>query len=572
MPTRKRVLEEHEPRKSRRKHRQSPKKCTSPPKAVHLPTEVQLIVLEYLGKRDLKQLRLVSREWQSLATPLLFETIYVSPHQNDVETYKGITQNPMIAVLVKKLVYDVATFRLDLTYNEYWDWLFREFMSIAFRWKDEPFKCPDGQINSIVEQYKDTIAVYAFVNVRNIRFQIRRSHKHDSFVREGWRKYRANAAYEQRVLRDGTFFTCLYKGLTCLPSLRAISLSDVEWAADLMNRQPLDSATLYGPGSGSVLVRSWHPFHLRPHSRWYGANGGEDMTFHFQNLIQAIAETDKRVTTFEFKGLGSAEAGGLPSLAMTKSLMSEECLMQSLTAFRSLQHFDISVKAHSEEDSDNAYPIDYLPLILSRIHHLKVLRLKLDKRGHGADRYRFDQVFPRENIPSELTELSISGLAISAFALFVHLLWRQPRLRYLRLEDIDLLKGSWEGTIQGLHLMRLERFGIQGDCTYHKGTSFLPEIRDCDQVDWTQSVEEYVVDGGRHPCLEPDSPPFTELRWYLDLFPGKTEKEVDHRACQSRTEYGIVGGIWRQLDVELQADLVFDEAQRLLFQNIPIRK
>lgn len=64
-------------RKSRRIQGLVPQIDGPPPKAVYFPPEVKFAVLARLDKWDLKNVRLVSKEWNALATRPLFDRVYV---------------------------------------------------------------------------------------------------------------------------------------------------------------------------------------------------------------------------------------------------------------------------------------------------------------------------------------------------------------------------------------------------------------------------------------------------------------------------------------------------------------
>ena len=64
---------------------------------VYLPPELKVAVLAQLDKRDLRTVRLVSREWSALATSPLFDRVYISCRAPDLEVFKNITRHPVIS-------------------------------------------------------------------------------------------------------------------------------------------------------------------------------------------------------------------------------------------------------------------------------------------------------------------------------------------------------------------------------------------------------------------------------------------------------------------------------------------
>lgn len=123
----------------------------------------------------------------------------------------------------------------------------------------------------------------------------------------------------------------------------------------------------------------------------------------------------------------------------------------------------------------------------------------------------------------QLVDLEIAGLAIGGYRL-VHLLSsRFPKLQNLCLSDIDLTDGSWEGVIEGMrHALHLQSFSL-GDELGHlkqgKGDMFQTT-----NLDMLRKLEEYVVSGGRHPCLPTGVPAEEASDFWLDICPLQEER------------------------------------------------
>jgi len=542
---RKILSEEHASRRSRRVQGLVPSANTSPPKAVYLPMEIRLLTLGYLEKKDLKQVRLVAKDWCEISTAPLFDTIYISPHERDVEVWKEMTGHPVISGVVRRLVYDTASFRDDLSYEDYWAELFRNFLYIAYSWQDTPFNSPDVEINSLIEQYKGTID--QSTDQQGQRNAIRSSHQHDVFVFEGYQEHRKNAAYEFRVLASEVFSADLCKGILQLSGLREIYLSDLEWRYDLMDNRSMDSSSFYGPDKGSPLARSWHPFHLRPKSTSDLRNGRCHVFNHFQTLTAALAKRDRGVTTFKFND--GPLIDGLPAFALTRSVMSHTRLNQILAAYSSLEYFDISITTYPEEEPDNPQLLNTLPILLSRMSNLKSLYLDLDETAYMSPTrsYLYPQVFPVPWMSPKLTTLSIRGLAVRAVD-FITMVWKQPQLRHLVIAHINLLEGSWEGTLFGLRCKQLDSLRFIGRFSHHGATKFPPELP---EYDWDRererlsTIEDYVVIGGRHPCLPPNSPLDAPLRCFADMLPDEAKREagliIHEFACELKKH-----GLWHR--------------------------
>lgn len=70
---------------------------------MHLPDELLLNCLGRLDKGQLKPMRLVSRNWCACSTGFLFDTVYISPSEEDVKVFESITQHPLLSKCVQKL-------------------------------------------------------------------------------------------------------------------------------------------------------------------------------------------------------------------------------------------------------------------------------------------------------------------------------------------------------------------------------------------------------------------------------------------------------------------------------------
>ena len=123
MPSRKRVSDKYGSRKSRRSRGFPPSDNPLPSHSVHLPAEVRFLILDYLYKRDLKQLRLVSQDWCAIATQPLFEKVYISPHKKNLDVFTCMTRHPVISGVIKTLHYNLASFEYGITHDDYWQQL-----------------------------------------------------------------------------------------------------------------------------------------------------------------------------------------------------------------------------------------------------------------------------------------------------------------------------------------------------------------------------------------------------------------------------------------------------------------
>ena len=283
---------------------------------------------------------------------------------------------------------------------------------------------------------------------------------------------------------------------------------------------------IYKTSSGSPLCRIWNPFHLRPVGLQMLPDlehGRSQITAHFYRLTQALCATEKQIASFQMPDYG--DGGALPHQALTTSTLAYGDFRHLMTAYSGLRCLDIEVAIDSL-DRHNALTV--LPNLLAQTYGLRRLSLHFVREDfqRPLHKYHYDEIFPAFCPWPELTELSLSGLAIGGWDLFLLILGR-ARLRQLELENMDLLSGTWEGVIEGIR----RRPGttwltMNGKFEHCGGARFRPCGPGSTHTDskLLRNIEDYVVHGGRHPCLTPQCDSRTAIRWFQDL---TSEEELE---------------------------------------------
>ena len=550
LPPNRNAMELNQPtRSSRRVRGLAPQSYVSPPKAIFLPPELKVDVLARLDKRDLKSVRLVSKEWSLLATGPLFDRVFFSCRGVDLEVWKNVTRHPVIGGVVREVVYDGSIFKADMDFEKYFRDVYFHIRGIARNWEhDTPFDSADIQINKFVEDCKEKKPVFS---------KLYKAHKMDKFLVEGYQNYGTYSAFERSCIDKGLIFNDLCMGLRSLTNLRSVVFNNSMWHYILHKNEYIGTTnpeTLRGPYSGSPLCRSWNPFHLRPRGcdRARDVDDRQHYTLsYFDMLTQAISATDRKITSLQTGT--DAIGGGLPQQALTRSNLTDYQFWHFMNAYSGLRCLDIDVIT---DKLDQREALTVLPMLLQQTFGLRKLSLYLNQgisRPHiskgPSTHYRYDEIFPPLGIWPELAELSIEGLAIGGWDL-IKLISARARLRKLDLNGIDLLDGTWEGVIQGMHRRpRLTELTMRGRFTHCGGAVLRPSSPESNRTDsWFLSlVEDYVINGGRHPCLRPEtvreiysesvteSDWETSYRWYFDLMP---EKELNDMELGAR-EIGL---------------------------------
>lgn len=520
-------------RKSRRIQGLAPQMDRPPTKAVYLPPELKANVLAQLDKRNLKNVRLVSKEWNVLATRPLFKRIYISCRAKDLEVFENITSHPVISKGVRELVYDGSLFQKGMTISDYFWHLYRCLPCITLDFKSGRFNCANNEINIFIADY------------RNKAVRIYEKHIRDDFIVEGHKSYQNYAEAERRAFETGHFLSKLCGGLRRLENLRSVILNSSLWTYDLYENKRTGSVkpnTLHGPDSGSPLVRSWNPLHLRPFFWNCDEMRNERSLFchHFYTLTAAITETHRNIKSLE---IPFGEMGGLPPQVLVKPTITDDLFYRTLHAYSGLEVLNISICASENDGSDDIEALATLPRMLQQMTGLKKLTLDLSKEmykpsGPTREFYTYQQVFPTIAMWPRITELSIKGLAIGRLDLYC-LVGVRAKVTDLTLHCIELLDGTWEGVIEALsHNRRLTELFLRGYFKHRGGQTFPQDKRTGWHPDQQtlRALEEYVMYGGRHPCLAPDDDPDSAFWWYLDLLSDNEFKELKTFALESGLE------------------------------------
>lgn len=453
---------------------------------MHIPNELVVAILESVGSQDLKSARLVCKTWCSYASGFLFDKIYVAPNRVDLEVFNAITQDPILSKCVRQLVYEGSEFVSDLTKRSYVDCLWSQ-TALMFDASKRSLDSPDPQINDWI---------YDVARSRTEEFAKWRNH---SLIEDGYREYQAHSIYQQRALQSGDFLESLVQGLSRLDCLESVTLEG-GWP-------PAVRKSLYKHRHGTPLARRWNPFHCCPH-RWYWEPEGNDSEElvdgmrHYWIITAALVRAQRHINDFAIgRDHQPYETEISPEIFERKDPMRPNALGLDIAAFSGLERLHLRI-ATCEDRSVPEYcdNIEGLPRLLGSMHSLRRLDLYfsyLPKDEDYLSLYRYDQVFPQEMAWNNLVEMALYNFASSATDLLRLLLIQMPNLKRIRLGVTQLLEGCWESVIECLkQYSQFTSFEVDDDdyyTLYHYGTEF----HDCRNI----KISEYVVHGGRHPCL-----------------------------------------------------------------------
>jgi hypothetical protein len=75
-----------------------------------MPPEIIIEIFEWIPRKDLKNMRLVSRKFQDYAKPLLFKTIYVKFNGKSYERLQAVAKDKTLRALVQCVCFDGSDF------------------------------------------------------------------------------------------------------------------------------------------------------------------------------------------------------------------------------------------------------------------------------------------------------------------------------------------------------------------------------------------------------------------------------------------------------------------------------
>ncbi|CAF9915449.1 hypothetical protein IMSHALPRED_002608 [Imshaugia aleurites] len=460
---------------------------------MYLPNEVVDAILESLGRRDLKSARLVCKTWCSCASPFLFDKTYVAPNRVDLEVFKAITQHPILSKCIRQLVYDCCEFVPNLKKRTYIEGLWVQTETLLSRGKISPHSS-DPQIN----EWTNDVASRNFSTKERVT-----KWKHRDLIDRGYEEYQKHAVYQGRALRNGHFVDSLVKGLSRLVHLTSVTL-DGEWPNSL-------ETSFCEHHCGTPLARKWNPFHYCPNEWFWEAdeNDPDDLPVgirHYWNITTALTDKQRQIDNFTTGHHDSGYLGISPEVFKGFDPMPPNSPGSDITALSGLKdlelHFASCNGRSAAEYCDN---IERLPKLLGSMHSL--LRLCLDlsldssySAGESPNLYRHDQVFPQAILWNDLVMLELSNFSSSATDLLHLLLIQMPNLKHTVFGTMQLLDGCWESVVECLKQFHsFTYFEIYlWSFLHHEGGRVL-------RMDYG-TINEYVMFGGRHPCLSGDQP------------------------------------------------------------------
>lgn len=463
-----------------------------------LPSELVLMSLRYLNKSDLKNARLVSKQWSSCASEHLFSKLFISPHHLNLQIFVDITRDPRLSKCVKELEYNAVHFSPHITISEYFDKLWRQIVGVAWA-EGSVHKDSDPEIHRFVTLIKSCERDWDRTEV--IKAEARLQCFDFAFIREGYQRWMEEAHFEKECTENGVLLNMLTTGLKSLSRLRTVRLRS-EW-----------SITGKLGCQGSPLARSWNRMHAHPgryipeSDRFLQACNAHT---HFQNLTSALsvaAITDLRNVWIE-STIPPAEIFDTPNGR-------QSCKHHSVSAYSGLLNLKLCLVGWCDNPMVKLY--DNLPGVSSMLEAMTALKrfeleLPEDYVNEPVIYFPYAKVFPANGRWPHLTTFMVLNLSIGTKDLITLLTKQMPSLRHLTFGNMRLLDGHWEGIVEYLrNSNQLSSFRLVSEyAMLHRGNEIYLALNSpapLSPIGQSYFVKirlmmEYVVNGLRDPTLK----------------------------------------------------------------------
>ncbi|KAI4194490.1 MAG: hypothetical protein LQ350_007741 [Teloschistes chrysophthalmus] len=491
-------------------------------KTSYLPPEIKQIVAEHSTKFVLKILRYVSREWKLVATPFLFDRVYISAYEMDFQVFNHITQTPSLANSVKEVICDLSAVG-RINYDTYLIRLQAEIKTIARPDQSRAFHSSNRRLNQFVNDF-----------THDERALGKLKSQYAQRLVESYRIWRELSNQAHLTALFPSFDDALCAGFQRLPRLEAVKLDNGIWER---HRRATSIASVHGnppsqmqpydilgvAESGSPLARSWNPWHLRPKRLDYiGVNW---IPWPLTTILKALVKTKTGLKRFDF---WEPDIACMTVDMFSTNEITDATPQQMAIAFAKLEHLDLQITPHVTDfpDLNPTRALGFLPDLLDSMHDLKSLSLRLesDERIHHRQSgekgvledqcLTYSQVFPSDGLFAELEYFHLGGLTVDGVDLLVLLCGQMPRSKHLSFGRIDLVgetrdavADNWDAVVEVLRQVGgWEAISLEGPFRHKDHEWWPPTTSNEEEGDRSKlgSYIHYITKGGRRPRIAPE--------------------------------------------------------------------
>ena len=492
-----------------------------------LPNELMLDVCGYLAKPDLKTCRLVSKSWSAPASVYLFSKIYISPREEDIEVFNLISQNTQLSRCVRSLEYDGTSFSSGLSEYVYIGQLSRQVTSYP-----KLYRTCLGNEDAEFTQFIEKCLKEPFDPPEDFMGS--------GLILKGYREWNDRDEYQRRIMRNGEFLRILKHGLGRLELLNSVEVTS-DWLTSNLHDLYLTEDQTHSYFYGSPFGRSWHLSRLQPNgcddtgsrsirppkNDWvevlttglvtaptpcFAPRQPTNMQI-FEVITSALSQSQKHPRSFAMSRL---------PVSVFDPYLSGVIKNGNISAYSGLEHLVLGFSRMYWGSYRNPPYLAAIQALLGSMRGMRSLQLSVpsDRYSRIPPSHSYWRIFPTDGTKwIALTKLKLFGFRVSAKTLCHLLKIRMPNLRELRFRKVELVEGRWEGVIECLKTsMYLLSFptGKYWQNT-HQGGEVFPARCPAERLAFGKDIENYVVNGGRHPCLCADEDDSASTKYLSDL-------------------------------------------------------
>ncbi|KAL6720069.1 hypothetical protein ACLMJK_001990 [Lecanora helva] len=469
---------------------------------MYLPHDILYSIFGTLDGSDLKSTRLVSQTWRACASVFLFREIHVSSAKEDLDIFQKVAQDPLLNKYVWHLKYDATQFVRPITKQQYIQKLYSQtrwkYYCGTTSWKSDDSEVDEWMNDVLSHRLSEHDAVEKFKTYR--------------FIQWGYHLYQKQASFQHAVMSNGKFLEGLTQGLVGLQKLRSV-IFEVSWNYE---------SRLGDRRCGSYFARHWpyyyscpdhgrmgiglHANHISSRSELRAPDGVESV----RAITHALSQAGSQITSFDVVNPGGCSPPGLsPSffgMSEFPTRLKSRDLEMAIGAMSHLErcvlHFASCMdKPFDDPSTPEQFPsLAGLQAMLNSMECLRHLELRFpDEYTEQPRMYNVNEILPRGKIWPSMRSLILVSVTATAEELLNIILCHTPDLRSLGIGNINLADGSWEDFFEALAQskklvrLRFERCGY----LFHRNGEIFPLY---------DGIENYVVSGGRSPCLADDEP------------------------------------------------------------------
>ena len=234
---------------------------------------------------------------------------------------------------------------------------------------------------------------------------------------------------------------------------------------------------------------------------WVPCHVGPTGARHYEVLTVALKRAKAEISSYDSKDALPV----VPAFVFDEARSEFQKYRSDVAAFSCLRELRLSIQGFGNEVTQRIVKnLSGLRMVLESLSQIEKLELGLPSTMLGdAHAYELGEVFGYQKKWPSIKQLVLDHASFksSEFINLLHL--RMPNIEYLDIDSIVLLSGTWEGVLAALsERICLSKFvmGHEHYQFWHRGGINFTD--DFDSHFGLADFEEYVVKGGRHPCLK----------------------------------------------------------------------